>query len=174
MHDSKFFQSIVEEELKKIELPSSPAELYEPIRYMLSLNGKRLRPSFVLMAAELFGVDYRTAIFPALGIEVFHNFTLLHDDIMDKAPLRRAKETVHKKWNSDIAILSGDAMFVKSCELMMRVDDKITRNVMTLFYLTANQVCEGQQLDMNFELKDAVTIDEYISMITLKTASLLA
>src|ERR1043166_1506218 len=133
MHDFKFFQSVVEEELKKISLPLSPYELYEPIRYMLSLSGKRLRPSLVLMAAELFGGDYRKAISPALGIEVFHNFTLLHDDIMDKAPLRRTKETVHKKWNADIAILSGDAMFVKSSELMMQVTDEVVREVMTLF-----------------------------------------
>lgn len=174
MHDSVFFQSIIEEEISKISLPSLPVELYEPVRYMLSLSGKRLRPSLVLMATELFGGDFRQSIFPALGIEVFHNFTLLHDDIMDKAPLRRKKETVHKKWNADIAILSGDAMFVKSCELMMHTDETITREVMTLFLKTALEVCEGQQFDMNYERKDSVSIDEYIRMISLKTAVLLA
>lgn len=174
MHESAFFQKIIEEELKTIQLHTTPAELYDPIRYMLSLGGKRLRPSFVLMAAEIFGDDYRSAISPALGIEVFHNFTLLHDDIMDKAPLRRSQETVHKKWNSDVAILSGDTMFVKSCELMMQVKDPVLRQVMTLFYKTAVEVCEGQQLDMNYESENSVSIAQYISMITLKTAALLA
>ncbi len=174
MHEPSFFQNIVEEELKKIRLRSSPAELYDPIRYMLSLGGKRLRPSFVLMATELFDGDYKEAIAPSLGIEVFHNFTLLHDDLMDKASLRRSKETVHKKWNADIAILSGDTMFVKSCELMMQVNDRSLRNVMELFHQTAIEVCEGQQFDMNYESEDDVSIDQYLRMITLKTAVLLA
>ncbi len=174
MHDPKFFQSILEEELKKIPLNSSPAELYDPIRYMLALGGKRLRPSLVLMATELFDSDYQEAVSAALGIEVFHNFTLLHDDIMDKAPLRRSQETVHKKWNADVAILSGDTMFVKSCELMMQVKENSLREVLTLFYKTAIEVCEGQQFDMNFESEDAVTIESYIHMISLKTAVLLA
>jgi len=174
MHDSVFFQEIIENELRKIQLNDHPAELYDPIRYMLSLGGKRLRPSLVLMGAELFDGDYTQAISPALGIEVFHNFTLLHDDIMDKAPLLRSKETVYKKWNADVAILSGDTMFVKSCELMMQTDDHVLREVMHLFYRTAVEVCEGQQLDMNYESTDAVTIDEYIRMISLKTAALLA
>lgn len=174
MHDSRFFQSVIEEELKKFSLPSFPAELYEPVRYMLSLTGKRMRPCLVLMAAELFGGDFRKALFPALGIEVFHNFTLLHDDIMDKAPLRRTKETVHKKWSSEIAILSGDAMFVKSCELMMQVNEAVSKEVMNLFLKTALEVCEGQMFDMNYEVQESVTIDEYIQMISLKTAALLA
>ncbi len=174
MHEPEFFQRIVEEELKKISFHSSPAELYDSIRYMLSLGGKRLRPSLVMMATELFDGDYKQSISPALGIEVFHNFTLLHDDIMDKAPLRRSKQTVHNKWNADIAILSGDTMFVKSCELMTQVDDKVIRPVMSLFYATAIEVCEGQQFDMNYESKKSVTIDEYIHMISLKTAVLLA
>jgi geranylgeranyl diphosphate synthase type II len=174
MHEPVFFQRLIEEDLKKIHLHTSPVELYDPIRYMLSLGGKRLRPSLVLMGTELFGGDYKDAVSPALGIEVFHNFTLLHDDIMDRAPLRRAKETVHKKWNADIAILSGDAMFVKACELMIHVNDRSLRDVTTLFFKTAMEVCEGQQLDMNYESTDAVTIHEYIDMITLKTAVLLA
>jgi len=174
MHESGYFQKIIEEELKSIRLNSVPVELYDPIRYMLSLGGKRLRPSFVLMAAEIFSDDYMSAISPALGIEVFHNFTLLHDDIMDKAPLRRSQETVHKKWNSDVAILSGDTMFVKSCELIMQVNDAVLRPVMTLFYKTAVEVCEGQQLDMNYESENSVSIEQYISMIKLKTAALLA
>lgn len=174
MHEPAFFQNIVDEELKKFPLHFSPAELYDPIRYMLSLGGKRLRPSLVMMSTELFDGDYTEAITPALGIEVFHNFTLMHDDIMDKAPLRRSKPTVYKKWNADIAILSGDTMFAKSCELMMHVNDKILRHVLNLFYMTAIEVCEGQQLDMNYETKPAVTINEYIHMIGLKTAVLVA
>ena len=174
MHEPEFFQRIVEEELIKISVPSSPVELYDPIRYMLSLGGKRLRPCLVMMACELFDGDYTEAVPAAVGIEMFHNFTLLHDDVMDKAPLRRSQQTVHKKWNTDIAILSGDTMFVKSCERMMQVNDKILRPVMSLFYRTAIEVCEGQQLDMNYETKESVTIDEYIKMISLKTAALLA
>jgi len=168
-----FYQQLIEEELKKIKLHDSPAELYEPIRYMLSLGGKRLRPGLVLMAAELCGGDYRKAIPAAIGIEVFHNFTLLHDDIMDHAPIRRSQPTVHKKWNEDIALLSGDAMFVKSFELMMQVDDHLVKPVMSLFCKTAIQVCEGQQLDMNFENQENVSIEEYLEMIRLKTAVLL-
>ena len=164
MHEPEFFQRIVEEELIKISVPSSPVELYDPIRYMLSLGGKRLRPCLVMMACELFDGDYTEAVPAAVGIEMFHNFTLLHDDVMDKAPLRRSQQTVHKKWNTDIAILSGDTMFVKSCERMMQVNDKILRPVMSLFYRTAIEVCEGQQLDMNYETKESVTIDEYIKI----------
>ncbi|MCX6291068.1 MAG: polyprenyl synthetase family protein [Bacteroidetes bacterium] len=172
MHDPAFFQDIMDSELKKIQLHDTPTELYDPIRYMLALGGKRLRPSLVLMGTELFGGHYMEAISPALGIEVFHNFTLMHDDIMDKAPLRRSQPTVHTKWNQEIAILSGDTMFVKSCELMMQVKDDVLRNVMSLFYKTAVEVCEGQQLDMNYETKTQATLEEYIHMITLKTAVL--
>jgi geranylgeranyl diphosphate synthase type II len=174
MHQHEYFQQVVEGEIKKISLRRVPEELYEPIRYMLSLAGKRLRPSLVLMGTELFGGDYREALPPAVGIEIFHNFTLLHDDIMDKAPLRRSKETVHKKWNTAIAIISGDAMFVKSCELMMQVKDDVLRDVLSLFYKTAIEVCEGQQFDMNYETMQSVSIHEYIDMISLKTAALLA
>jgi len=174
MHEPGFFQQLVEAELKKIPFNFSPAELYEPIRYMLSLGGKRMRPSLVMMGTELFGGDYREALTPALGIEVFHNFTLLHDDLMDKAPVRRSQQTVHTKWNPDIAILSGDTMFVKSCELMMQVNDDVLRDVMNLFHHTAIEVCEGQQFDMNYETKETISAEEYIQMISLKTAALLA
>ncbi len=174
MHSPKFFQELIEEEIRKISFSDNPPELYEPIRYMLTLGGKRVRPAVMLMANELFGGNPFTITTPALGIEMFHNFTLLHDDIMDKAPLRRAQATVHTRWNSDIAILSGDTMFVKSCELMMQVEDKHLRPVMNLFHKTAVEVCEGQQLDMNFESRGDVSIPEYINMITLKTAVLLA
>jgi len=174
MHSPEFFRDLIDRELEALDFPDHPSELYDPIRYMLSLGGKRLRPCLVLMANELFGADHRHVIKPALAIEVFHNFTLLHDDIMDRAVLRRSKPTVHTRWNQDIAILSGDTMFVKSCQLMMSVDRNYQDKVMSLFLRTAAEVCEGQQIDMNFENRSNVTIPEYIEMITLKTAVLLA
>lgn len=147
-------------------------ELYEPISYIMSLGGKRLRPCLLLMACDMFGGDVEQALAPALAIEVFHNFTLMHDDIMDKAPLRRGKPTVHEKWNANTAILSGDVMMVESNKLIMQVNDNILRPVLDVFNATAVGVCEGQQIDMNFETRDDVGIDEYINMIRLKTAVL--
>lgn len=173
MHSPKFFQELIEEELKKIQYSDRPVELYDPIRYMMNLGGKRVRPVLLLMAHEMFGGNPFSVTSPALGIEMFHNFTLLHDDIMDKAPLRRSQPTVHVRWNPDIAILSGDTMFVQSCQLMMQVEEKHIKKVLERFHQTAIEVCEGQQLDMNFELRDNVSIGEYIGMITLKTAVLL-
>ena len=152
----------------------APSELYEPISYTLLLGGKRMRPVLLLMACDIFDGELEKAIQPALGIEVFHNFTLLHDDIMDKAPLRRNKPTVHEKWNSNVAILSGDTMFVKSYQLIMQSPDSCLRQVLEIFCKTAIEVCEGQQLDMNYETKQNVSIDDYLHMITLKTAVLLA
>jgi geranylgeranyl diphosphate synthase, type II len=178
MNSTDFFKNIIEAELSNsayMAFSSKPAELYDPIRYMLSLGGKRMRPALLMMSTELFGGDYLKALSPALAIEVFHNFSLLHDDIMDKAPLRRSQPTVHRKWNPDIAILSGDAMLVKSYELMMNVDDSCLRKVLTLFNTTAIEVCEGQQLDMNFETSAIdISVDDYIHMISLKTSVLLA
>src|SRR6185436_17303468 len=146
---------------------------YEPIRYMLSLGGKRMRPLLVLMGCDMFKGNVEKAVPAALGIELFHNFTLLHDDIMDKAPLRRSKQTVHEKWNVNTAILSGDAMFVKSFQLMMMTDDSIVKEVVDIFSRTAIEVCEGQQLDMNFENHNDICIADYINMISCKTAVLL-
>ncbi|RKR83419.1 geranylgeranyl diphosphate synthase type II [Mucilaginibacter gracilis] len=151
---------------------ASPAELYDPIGYIMSLGGKRLRPCLLLMACDMFGGDVEQALAPALAIEVFHNFTLMHDDIMDKAPLRRGKPTVHEKWNANVAILSGDVMMVESNKLIMQVNDSILRPVLDVFNNTAVGVCEGQQIDMNFETRAIVGIDEYINMIRLKTAVL--
>ena len=150
-----------------------PPELYNPVAYIMGLGGKRLRPCLLLMACDLFGGDVEAAIEPALAIEVFHNFTLMHDDIMDKAPLRRGKPTVHQKWNNNIAILAGDVMMVEANKLIMQVPDAILRAVLDVFNQTAIGVCEGQQIDMNFELRDDVAIAEYINMIRLKTAVLL-
>ena len=174
MANLQFLQQRIDEELKALKFPAYPKELYDPIQYVISIGGKRMRPVLLLMACELFDGDIEKAIKPAMGIELFHNFTLLHDDIMDNAPFRRTKPTVHNKWNANVAILSGDTMFVKSCSLMIQTDDKIVRKVLNTFNDTAIQVCEGQQLDMNFETSNKVAIPQYLKMIELKTAVLLA
>nr|WP_230679972.1 polyprenyl synthetase family protein [Pontibacter sp. 172403-2] len=150
-----------------------PAELYEPIRYIMALSGKRIRPLLVLLAAEMYDKDVEKALLPAAAIELFHNFTLMHDDIMDRAPLRRGKQTVHEKWNANTAILSGDVMLVRAYQLLTGVEQGKLAHMLERFSETAAQVCEGQQLDMNFEQRDQVSIPEYIRMITLKTAVLL-
>ncbi len=165
-------QKEVEFQLSQLDFPQQPESLYDPLRYMLSLGGKRIRPILVLLANDLFSGKRENAMPAALAVEVFHNFTLLHDDIMDKAPLRRGKPTVHQKWNSNIAILSGDAMFVKSCQLITQTPITAMPAVMNLFLKTALEVCEGQQYDMDFESRNDIEIDEYIEMIKLKTAVL--
>ncbi len=169
----KELQLIIEEAVKKLSYPNNPADLYEPITYILSIGGKRLRPALLLMACDLFNGNVQSAIPPALAIEVFHNFTLMHDDIMDNAPLRRGKETVHKLWNQNVGILSGDAMLVEGYKLMMKVEDRILRPVLEIFNITATAVCEGQQIDMQFEQQADVNIDEYLEMTRLKTAVVL-
>ncbi len=150
-----------------------PSLLYAPIDYTLSQSGKRLRPLLVLIACEMFQGDIEKAINPALGLEIFHNFTLLHDDIMDKAPIRRGKDTVYKKWNTNIAILSGDAMFILAYDYVIKTDPTLLPELLRLFNKTAIEVCEGQQYDMDFETQNNVSIDDYINMIRLKTAVLL-
>jgi len=168
------FRQLIDEKLAGLDLPARPDSLYSPVRYMISLGGKRMRPVMVLMSNELFGGDRGKALSGALAIEVFHNFTLLHDDIMDKAPIRRGKQTVHEKWNSDIAILSGDAMFVKSCQMMLEASQVNSEpGVMEMFLKTALEVCEGQQMDMDFAFGNDVSIDNYLEMIRMKTAVLL-
>ena len=174
MRPLSFYQQLIEAEIQKISFREEPVDLYDPVRYMLQLGGKRIRPALVLMSTEMFGGNYQDALPAALGIEVFHNFTLLHDDIMDKAPLRRSKQTVHTKWNTDIAILSGDAMFVKSCQLMMQVNRHVADGVMNHFLESALLVCEGQQWDMTFQTAADISIGQYLQMIALKTAALLA
>jgi geranylgeranyl diphosphate synthase type II len=173
MKDLKHLQVIISEAVNELALPGFPAALYEPIGYILSLGGKRMRPALLLMACDLFGGDVDEAILPALAIEVFHNFTLMHDDIMDNAPLRRGKVTVHERWNRNAAILSGDVMLVKSYDLMMQVPGHLLRTILDIFNTTAVGVCEGQQIDMEFEERNDVSIDEYLEMIRLKTAVLL-
>ena len=173
MHSIENLQRKIEEGLSKLNFDSSPAELYAPMRYVLSLGGKRMRPLLVLMGCDLFSGNSEKALSAALGIELFHNFTLLHDDIMDRAPLRRSKQTVHEKWSTSVAILSGDAMLVKAYQLMMMSDDRIVKKIIDIFSCTAIEVCEGQQMDMNFENADNLCIADYIKMITFKTAVLL-
>lgn len=140
----------------------------------MDLGGKRMRPVLVLLSTELFGGNVMKAVDAAIGIELFHNFTLMHDDIMDKAPLRRGKPTVHAKWSESAAILSGDVMFVEAYKMMIRVGDSILREVLDIFSDTASAVCQGQQADMNFEQREDVSMEEYLQMINQKTAVLLA
>lgn len=170
---TKQFIQALEEEFQQQQYGQSPVELYEPIRYLMSLGGKRLRPLMTLMSTALFTDEWQKAIKPATAVEVFHNFTLMHDDIMDKAPLRRGKPTVHAKWNDNTAILSGDVMLVQAYELMLFVEDKNLKKALQRFNRTAAEVCEGQQFDMNFETRENVTEEEYIEMIRLKTSVLL-
>lgn len=157
-----------------LELPDGPKELYDPIKYTLDNGGKRMRPLLVLLGCKVFSEDVSQVLKPAMGIELFHNFTLLHDDIMDEAPLRRGNPSVYKKWNSNIAILSGDAMIIKAYQLLVETRKDALSDVLIEFNRTALEVCEGQQLDMNFESRDDVSLDEYLQMIGLKTAVLLA
>ena len=149
-----------------------PKELYEPIAYTILQSGKRLRPMLCLLANEMFGGDEQQALWPALALETFHNFTLIHDDIMDKAPMRRGMPTVYQKWNADIAILSGDAMLAKAFQFALK--PKKGAELAQQLGKVAIEICEGQQMDLNFETLGDVTIDEYLEMIRLKTAVLLA
>jgi len=167
-------QLLLDEAFSRIQLPARPADLYDPINYTLGLGGKRLRPLLVLASCQMFGGEIDEAINPAIGIELFHNFTLLHDDIMDQAPLRRGKETVYKKWNPNVAILAGDTMFALANKYMLRTRQQAISQVMELFNQTAIEVCEGQQYDMDYEHQENVSIADYIEMIRLKTAVLLA
>ncbi|MBN2765065.1 MAG: polyprenyl synthetase family protein [Paludibacteraceae bacterium] len=164
---------IVSNEIDKLNWKKKPHGLYEPIAYVLSLGGKRIRPALTLMACNLYSENINAAIAPALGIEVFHNFTLLHDDIMDKAPIRRGKPTVHIKWDDNTAILSGDVMQITAYQLITKSPANILKEILDLFSITAVEICEGQQHDVDFEQRNTVTADEYIEMIRLKTAVLL-
>ena len=167
------YQNYIEEALEAYKLPSEPALLYEPISYFLHLGGKRMRPVLALMASEMFCDDYKPAIHAALAVELFHNFSLVHDDIMDEAPLRRGKETVHTKWNTNIAILSGDAILIEAYKQLGHYSPEKLAPLFNLFNQTAIEVCEGQQWDMDFETEETVAIESYIKMIAYKTAVLL-
>lgn len=172
VHSISQLSQLFEEYVQQQQFQRKPVQLYEPVEYILNLKGKRLRPLLVLMAAELFGKDVRLCLPQAFAIELFHNFSLIHDDIMDQAPIRRGKETVHKKFNQNTAILSGDVMLVWAYEyLAMNQTEKLPQ-LLRLFNQTAMEVCEGQQIDLLFE-DTMPNIEEYIEMITLKTAVLL-
>jgi geranylgeranyl diphosphate synthase, type II len=173
MKSLQSYTSQIELELEKLALPHSPSNLYDPLRYFLKIGGKRMRPILTLMGAKAFGIQPEEVLPAALSIEIFHNFTLIHDDIMDQAPLRRGKETVHTKWNENIAILSGDVLFVKAYQALALQDSKHLSELLTIFNQTAIEVCEGQQMDMDFEERSNVTIPEYLEMIRLKTSVLL-
>ena len=151
-----------------------PKNLYDPIDYILKLGGKRIRPVLTLMAADIFSADFKKALPASLAVEVFHNFTLVHDDIMDAAPLRRGKATVHEKWDTNTGILSGDAMLILAYQYFENYDPVVFQKLAKLFSKTALEVCKGQQLDVDFETRNDVTIPEYINMIRLKTSVLVA
>ena len=164
----------IEQEIAQLQFTYPPKSLYEPIEYILSLGGKRIRPALVLMACNLYKEEVDAAIKPALGLEVFHNFTLLHDDLMDEADKRRNKPTVHKVWNANTAILSGDAMLIAAYQLIEETAPESLKEILHLFTATALEICGGQQYDMEFESRTDVSEAEYIEMIRLKTAVLLA
>lgn len=167
-------QKLVNSELSKLSYPNNPENLYLPIKYILEGSGKRLRPLLLLLSHQLYNDDLKYAIEASLGIEMFHNFTLVHDDIMDKSDMRRNKATIHKKWNENVAILSGDAMMILSMRFFLNLPAHLQTKAIDLFTKTALEVCEGQQYDMDFENRTNVSREEYLTMIRLKTAVLIA
>ncbi len=167
------YVKVASQAIAAIQYPKAPAALYEPIAYTMALGGKRLRPVLALMACDAFCGDYSRAINQVVGIELYHNFTLLHDDVMDKADVRRGKPTVHVRWNDNVAILSGDAMLTMAGQRVAEADSAHIKAAMELFNRTAMEVYEGQQYDMDFENRNDVTEEEYIAMIRLKTSVLL-
>ena len=172
MHSLQEYQEIVANHFSQIKNNKEPKGLYEPIDYILSLGGKRMRPVLTLMASEIFDTNYKEALNAATAVEVFHNFSLIHDDIMDDAPLRRGKETVHEKWDLNTGILSGDAMLILAYQYFENYEPQIFQKLAKIFSKTALEVCEGQQYDVDFESRDNVTINEYLKMIEYKTAVL--
>lgn len=168
------YSALAEAEIRALSYPTGPLDgLYSPISYGMQAGGKRLRPTLLLMAADAFGDCAKNAVKPAAGIEMFHNFTLLHDDVMDKSELRRGRPTVHSKWDENTAILSGDTMLTLATMLISDVDDSILRSVLDTFNAQALKVYEGQRLDMDFESREDVGLEEYIEMIKAKTGALL-
>lgn len=174
MHSIYQYQEFITDYLNSQYETKEPQNLYEPIHYILGLGGKRIRPVLTLMSAELFDADYKLALPAALAVEVFHNFSLVHDDIMDDAPLRRGNETVHEKWNTNTAILSGDAMLILAYQYFEKYETNVFRTLAKLFSKTALEVCEGQQWDVDFETREDVSIEHYLKMIKYKTAVLVA
>ncbi|MDD2196398.1 MAG: polyprenyl synthetase family protein [Bacteroidales bacterium] len=173
MYSLESLSEIVEKGIINLSIPKEPKQLYEPINYTLATGGKRIRPVLVLAACNAFSESIEKALNPALAIELFHNFTLIHDDIMDNAPIRRNNPTVYTKWGSNIAILSGDALNILAYQLLSKTDKEHLTPVLNVFNAVALGVCDGQQMDMNFETNQYVTQDEYLTMIELKTSVLL-
>lgn len=165
---------LVQQELEKLDWKKEPKGLYEPISYVLSFGGKRVRPVFSLIANDVFDGDLKQVVPAALALEIFHNFTLLHDDVMDRADIRRGRPTVHKKWDENTAILSGDAMLIEAYRLLEKIPEKYQSRVLSLFSKMALEICEGQQYDVDFERSNSIQINDYLNMIRLKTAVLLA
>ncbi len=174
MVNFKKAQDIINHEISVIEFIREPKELYDPVNYVLSIGGKRIRPALVIMACSLFSEQITHAVKPALALEIFHNFTLLHDDMMDNSVLRRNKPTVHEKWNRNIAILSGDVMSIIAYKYLSDCPSGMLPSILELFTETALQVCEGQQYDLNFETRNDISVNDYLKMIELKTAVLIA
>ncbi len=174
MKDLSQIAEIIEAEINNTSYLKDPENLYSPIEYTMEFGGKRIRPILLLISYQLFNDNIERAFSPAKAIEIFHNFTLLHDDIMDKAPLRRGKITVHKKWNNNIAILSGDVMMIHAYQLLTQVESKYLKTILNIFNKAAIEVCEGQQWDMDFESTDDVLLIDYMKMIEFETAVLLA
>jgi geranylgeranyl diphosphate synthase type II len=169
----KNYGELFDRHFKNFKIDRSPENLYDPIRYLLNVKGKRIRPMLTLMAADAFGVNPELALDAALSVEIFHNFTLVHDDIMDDAPFRRGEITVHNKWDSNTAILSGDAMLIQAYKVLENYPKPILKKLFQLLNKTATEVCEGQQYDLDFEKDDKLVLNDYIEMIRLKTAVLL-
>lgn len=174
MYTSEQLLTLVNTTIANLEYPTQPTGLYEPIKYVLSIGGKRIRPVFTLLSAQMFGTDIHKVLPAAVGLETYHNYTLLHDDLMDRAEMRRGMPTVHQKWDNNTAILSGDSMLVLACKYIHSTPLANVKDAMDVFIRTALEIGEGQQYDMNFETRTDVTQDEYIEMIRLKTSVLIA
>jgi geranylgeranyl diphosphate synthase type II len=174
MHSFRELAQLFTERFNTKHFPSAPSSLYEPAEYILGIGGKRVRPVMCLMGNELFDNVHADAYHVATAVELFHNFTLIHDDIMDAAPLRRGEETLHKKYGNNTALLAGDVMLIQAYEYINKINSSYQKKILSLFNQTAREVCEGQQLDIDYEKKDDVALADYINMITLKTSVLLA
>jgi len=173
MNSLEDLQAIIQKKIDGFCRKNGDEAILQPVNYILNLGGKRIRPLLTLLSAQAFTDDIEDAVYPAIAMEVFHNFTLMHDDIMDNAPIRRGKPTVHEKWNRDVAILSGDAMLIQAYQLIMKTRPDCLAAVLDTFNTTALEVCVGQQMDMDFQFRQDVSVEEYIEMIRLKTSVLL-
>ena len=173
MNKISTFQEVINSKIEKIKIGGKPQELYDPINYILSLKSKRVRPILSLLSFSLFEEDLDKITGPSIALEFFHNFTLIHDDIMDNADMRRGKVTIHKKWDQNIGILSGDLLMIFAFKMLEDIEEESFKKTFKRFNNIAIKVCEGQQYDMNFETKNQISEDEYLSMITLKTAVLI-